>query len=254
VERPALSVVIPAYNEAAGIVPTVGAIAASLDALERPWELLLVDNASRDGTADRVAEARAGDERVRVLVNDSNRGKGFSVRRGMLAARGELRLHCDADCGPSLRSLPALLAAVDAGADVAVGSRLARGADVGRRQPLRRRIVGRTYVDLCRLVLREPTHDLFCGFKLWRAVAAQAVFRQTRIDGWAFDAEALALARVLGFRIAEVGIAWTDRRGSRLSMTRTALPVLAELVRARRHMRGAARAEPAAVEAPDAAG
>jgi dolichyl-phosphate beta-glucosyltransferase len=252
VPQPALSVVVPAYNEAAGIVSTLEAIAASVDALGRPWELLLVDNASPDGTAER-AEAM-GDERIRVLVNESNRGKGFSVRRGLLAARAELRLHCDADCGPSLGSLPAMLAAVAAGADVAVGSRLAAGAAVGRRQPLRRRIVGRTYVDLCRLVLREPTRDLFCGFKLWRAPAAEAVFRQTRIDGWAFDAEALALARALGLQITEVGIAWADRRGSRLSMTRTALPALAELARARRHVRSAARSRPAAVEAPDAAG
>jgi dolichyl-phosphate beta-glucosyltransferase len=175
------------------------------------------------------------------------------VRRGLLAARGDLRLHCDADCGPSLASLPKLLEAIEA-ADVVVGSRLAPGAAVARRQPLRRRIVGRTYVDLCRLVLREPTHDLFCGFKLWRAPAAEAVFRHTRIDGWAFDAEALALARALGLTIAEVGIAWADRRGSRLSMTRTALPALAELTRARRHVRSAARSRPAAVEAPDAAG
>jgi hypothetical protein len=109
-------------------------------------------------------------------------------------------------------------------------------------------------VDLCRLVLGEPTRDLFCGFKLWRATAADAVFRQTRIDGWAFDAEALALARALGLQITEVGIAWADRRGSRLSMTRTALPALAELARARRHVRSAARSQPAAVEAPDAAG
>jgi dolichyl-phosphate beta-glucosyltransferase len=248
VPQPALSVVVPAYNEAAGIVPTLEAIAARIDALGRDWELLVVDNASTDGTAEWAESAGA-----RVLVNDANRGKGFSVRRGLLAARGDLRLHCDADCGPSLASLPKLLEAIEA-ADVAVGSRLAPGAAVARRQPLRRRIVGRTYVDLCRLVLREPTHDLFCGFKLWRAPAAEAVFRHTRIDGWAFDAEALALARALGLTIVEVGIAWADRRGSRLSMTRTALPALAELARARRHVRSAARSRPAAVEAPDATG
>jgi glycosyltransferase involved in cell wall biosynthesis len=246
VPQPALSVVVPAYNEAAGIVPTLEAIAAHVDRLA--YELIVVDNASTDGTAERAQSTGA-----RVLVNDANRGKGFSVRRGLLAALGDLRLHCDADCGPSLASLPRLLEAIEA-ADVVVGSRLAPGAAVARRQPLRRRIVGRTYVDLCRLVLREPTHDLFCGFKLWRAPAAEAVFRHTRIDGWAFDAEALALARALGLTIAEVGIAWADRRGSRLSMTRTALPALAELARARRHVRSAARSQTAAVEAPDATG
>ena len=247
--RPALSVVVPAYNEAAAIVPAVASIVASVDALGLPWELLVVDNASQDATAARAAAAAAGDERVRVLVNDANRGKGFSVRRGMLAARGELRLHCDADCGPSLPSLRALLDRAGGGADVVVGSRLARGARVARRQPVRRRIAGRAYVDLCRLVLREPTRDLFCGFKLWRAAAAEAVFRQTRLDGWAFDAEALALARAHGLRVEEVGIAWADRDGSRLSMRRTALPALADLVRARRHARRVSRVRVAAVEA-----
>jgi dolichyl-phosphate beta-glucosyltransferase len=252
VPQPALSVIVPAYNEATGIVAAVEAMAARVAELRPEWELVLVDNASTDGTAELVE--RMGDERIRVLVNDVNRGKGFSVRRGMLAAEGELRLHCDADCAPSLASLPAMLAALDEGADVVVGSRLAPGASVGRRQPLRRRIAGRTFVELSRLALGEPTHDLFCGFKLWRAPAAEGVFRHTRIDGWAFDAEALALARALGLTIAEVGIAWADRRGSRLSMTRTALPALAELARARRHVRSAARSRPAAVEAPDAAG
>jgi dolichyl-phosphate beta-glucosyltransferase len=235
VPQPALSVVVPAYNEAAAIVATVEAITARVEALGLPFELLLVDNASPDGTADRVE--RIGDERIRVLINDSNRGKGFSVRRGLLAARGDLRLHCDADCAPSLASLPAMLAALDDGADVVVGSRLAPGARVGRRQPLRRRIAGRTFVELSRLALREPTHDLFCGFKLWRADAAVAAYSRLRLDGWVFDAEALALARALGYRVREIGIVWSDREGSRLSMPRVVVPVLRDLLAARAHIR-----------------
>ena len=175
-----------------------------------------------------------------MLRNARNEGKGYSVRRGMQAATGELRLHCDADCAPSLASLDRLLAAIDAGADVVAGSRLAAGAQLGRRQPLRRRVVGRTFVDLSRLALREPTRDLFCGFKLWRADAATAVFSRTTLDGWVFDAEALALARRLGFRIAEVGVQWSDRDGSRLSMPRTVLPAVRELRRARSSVRAAA--------------
>jgi dolichyl-phosphate beta-glucosyltransferase len=243
VPQPALSVVVPAYNEAAGIVATVEAIAARVAELRPEWELVLVDNASTDGTAERVE--RIGDERIRVLVNDVNRGKGFSVRRGMLAAGGELRLHCDADCAPSLASLPAMVAALDEGADVVVGSRLAPGARVGRRQPLRRRIAGRTFVELSRLALGEPTHDLFCGFKLWRADAAVAAYSRVRLDGWVFDAEALALARALGYRLREVGIVWSDREGSRLSMPRVVVPVVRDLLAARAHVhREAERAAP----------
>jgi dolichyl-phosphate beta-glucosyltransferase len=251
VPQPDLSVVVPAYNEAAGIVATVEAIAARVPELRPAWELVLVDNASTDGTAELVE--RIGEERIRVLVNDVNRGKGFSVRRGMLAAEGELRLHCDADCAPSLASLPAMLAALDEGADVVVGSRLAPGARVGRRQPLRRRIAGRTFVELSRLALGEPTHDVFCGFKLWRADAAVAAHSRLRLDGWVFDAEALALARALGYRVREIGIEWSDREGSRLSMPRVVVPVVRDLLAARAHVRR--EAERAAPEpAADPAG
>jgi dolichyl-phosphate beta-glucosyltransferase len=244
-----LSVVVPAYNEAEGIADTVTRLRGWLEATGRPWEIVVVDNASTDGTAERVLV----DERVHVLRNDVNRGKGYSVRRGMLAAEGELRLHCDADCAPSLESLPAMLSALDEGADVVVGSRLARGAHVRRRQPLRRRMVGRTFVEVSRLVLGEPTHDLFCGFKLWRADAAVAVYTRAGLDGWVFDAEALALARALGCRVREVGIAWSDRAGSRLSMARLLVPAIRDLLAARAHVRR--EAERAALQpATDPAG
>jgi dolichyl-phosphate beta-glucosyltransferase len=236
VPRPWLSVVVPAYNEAPSIRAAAEAMRERLEALGRPWELIVVDNASPDGTAAQLAPLTESDERIRVLVNDANRGKGYSVRRGMQAATGELRLHCDADCAPSFASLPKLLEAIEH-ADVVVGSRLAPGARLHRRQPLRRRVVGRSFVLLCRAVLREPTTDLFCGFKLWRETAATAVYSRAQLDGWTFDAETLALARALGFRLREVGVEWSDREGSRLSMARVLIPVVRELAAARRHVR-----------------
>jgi glycosyltransferase involved in cell wall biosynthesis len=243
VHRPRLSVVIPVYNEAAGIAGALAQALDALDALVDDWELVVVDNASTDATAALVAPL-LDDPRARLLVNDANRGKGHSVRRGMLAATGDLILHCDADCVPSLRSLPRMLELIEE-ADVVVGSRLAPGAAVGRRQPLRRRIVGSAFVGLCRRVLAEPTRDLYCGFKLWRAPAAREVFARTLLDGWVFDAETLAMARALGYPPAEVGIAWTDRKGSRLSMPRVVVPALRDLLRARAHVRREAARGPA---------
>ncbi|MBA3305947.1 MAG: glycosyltransferase [Thermoleophilaceae bacterium] len=242
--RPQLSVVIPAYNEAAAIAEVLEEAREKLDALGMAWEILVVDNASTDRTPDLVATL-ASDPRIVLLRNASNRGKGHSVRRGMLEARGDLILHCDADCVASFASFPRMLECLP-GADVVVGSRLAAGAELGRRQPLRRRIVGRAFVGLCRLVLREPIRDLFCGFKLWRAEAARATYKHSRLDGWVFDAETLAMARVLGFGLRELGIVWTDRAGSRLSMPSVLFPAVRDLLRARAHVRAqAARSLPA---------
>jgi dolichyl-phosphate beta-glucosyltransferase len=243
---PGISVVVPAYNEEAGIAVTVHALRDWLDAHGDAFEILVVDNASTDRTAERVAEVADG-QRVRLLRNERNRGKGYSMRRGMLDATGELRLHCDADCASSLPSLPHMLELIREH-DVVVGSRLADGAQVDRRQPLRRRIAGRSFQQLCRLVLREPTTDLYCGFKLWRAHAAVDAYSRTRLEGWTFDAEVLAMARALGYRLCETGVVWTDREGSRLRMGRILVPVLRELLAARRHVRREARSGPAAQE------
>jgi dolichyl-phosphate beta-glucosyltransferase len=244
--QPWMSVIVPAYNEEQAIAGTLEALRERLDESGRPYEILVVDNASTDATVQRV---ESFGEPVRVLRNEVNRGKGYSVRRGMLEASGQVRLLCDADCSPSLESLPRMLAAIEQ-ADVAVGSRLAAGADVGRTQPFRRRLVGWPFIALTRLLLAEPTRDVYCGFKLWRGVAAQAVFSRQRLDGWAFDAESLAMARRLGYRVREVGIVWINREESKLSILRTLGPAVRELLVARRNVRGQARAQaPVAAEA-----
>ncbi|HEX8243408.1 MAG TPA: glycosyltransferase [Longimicrobium sp.] len=241
---PWLSVVVPAFNEERGIAEAVASARGWLEARGGEYELIVVDNASTDATADRLRPMLDG-RRVRLLANDRNRGKGYSMRRGMLEASAPLRLHCDADCVGSFRSLSRMLELID-DRDVVVGSRLAAGAAVGRRQPLHRRLVGRTFVELCRLALREPTHDLYCGFKLWRAEAAEAAYSRMTIEDWVFDAEVLALARGMGFRLCETGIAWSDREGSRLSMPRVLVPALRDLMAARRNVRRSAGAGSAA--------
>lgn len=246
-----LSVVVPAYNEERGIAATVGSLLDGLGGVEGGLEVLVVDNASTDGTHAELAPLLA-DERVRLLVNDRNRGKGYSVRRGVLESRGRTVLHCDADCAPSLVTLPWMTTLLETH-DLVVGSRLAPGAAVAQRQPLRRRVVGRGFQQMCRLILREPTTDLYCGFKLWRGPVARDVFSRISLDGWTFDAEAIALARALGYRVTETGIAWSDRDGSRLSMVRVLVPVVRELLAARAHVRREAARGPAVAAATAAA-
>ena len=237
---PFISVVIPAYCEELGIAHTVEAVHSALSSSQTPFEILVIDNASTDATVERVTNLNLSG--VRVLVNETNRGKGWSVKRGMLEATGNLRLHCDADCAPSLASLDEMKKLIEAGADVVVGSRLGPGADIGQKQPLMRRIAGSSFQTLCRLLLSEPTRDRFCGFKLWTGAAAQDVFSSIVLDGWTFDAEALALARRLGYGVVETGIVWADREGSRLSMLRVLFPVTRELLIARRNVRRVASA------------
>lgn len=243
----ALSVVVPAYNEERGIAGTVVALRTWLDAHGAPYEILVVDNASTDRTREVLAPLLDG-EHVRLLANAENRGKGYSVRRGILESRGAMVLHCDADCAPSLPSLPAMME-LSRRFELVVGSRLAPGAAVGRRQSRRRRVVGRGFQQLCRLVLREPTTDLFCGFKLWHGDVARDVFDRVELDGWLYDAEAIAIARAQGWRIDEFGITWADRDGSRLSMIRVFVPSVLDLLRARAH---AAAVEPVACRAAPA--
>ena len=243
--EPWISVVIPAFNEERAIAGSVTAARAWLEArAEGDYELIVIDNASTDATVARLRPLLE-EPRVRLLENDSNRGKGYSMRRGMLAAQAPLRLHCDADCVGSFESLPRMLELASRH-DVVVGSRLAAGASVSQRQPFHRRIVGRTFVELCRRALAEPTHDLYCGFKLWRAEAAEAAYSRTKLEDWVFDAEVLAMARALGFRLCETGISWSDRDGSRLSMPRVLVPALRDLLAARSHVRSEARRSGAA--------
>jgi dolichyl-phosphate beta-glucosyltransferase len=253
-QQPFISVVVPAYNEEQAIAGTIAGVRDRLEAMGHPYEVIVVDNASEDRTVE-VVEPLLDGERIRLLRNAVNQGKGFSVRRGMLDASGSMRLLCDADCAPSLASLPKMLEAME-DADVVAGSRTVPGADVGREQPLRRRLVGWPFIALTRLLLREPTRDVYCGFKLWRAVAAQAVFSRQRIDGWAFDAESLAMARRLGFRVEEVGIVWVNREASKLSIFATLVPAVRELLAARRNVKRqtrdrAAVASEAVAESPE---
>ena len=234
--RRSLSVIVPVFNEEAEIPTIVPAIRQTLEERGGDWEIIVVDNASTDATVQRM-QVHLEDPCIRLLRNEINRGKGYSVRRGMLKARGELRLMCDADCAASLASLPAMEAAA-ADADVVAGVRNAPDSRVVRHQPLYRRIVSLGFILLCRTVMSEPLRDVFCGFKLFSAAAAQDVFTRSRIDGWVFDAEALALARALGFEVRPCGIAWLNRPASRLSIPRVVLPAVRELIRARAYVRG----------------
>lgn len=211
---PQLSVVIPAYNEEQRLPRTLARVREFLGARGTRYEILVADDGSRDGTL--AAAHSVGGPELRVLAGERNRGKGHAVRRGMLAARGERRLMTDADLSTPIEELPRLEAALDAGAEVAIGSRAVSGARVEVRQGLLRESAGRLFNRCVRWLLLPELHDTQCGFKLWRSRAAVQAFGPLRLDGFCFDVEALYVASRSGLRIAEVPVVWRNDAATRV--------------------------------------
>lgn len=213
---PDLSVVIPAYNEAARLPRTLARLAEYLGAGGRSYEILVVDDGSGDRTAERARDA--GGAPVRVLVNDTNRGKGYSVRRGILEACGQRILMTDADLSTPIEELPRLQAEMEGGYDVVIASRALPGANVEIRQPWYRENVGRLFNLAVRLLVVPGLHDTQCGFKLFRVEAARAIFSACRLDGFSYDVEALFIARRRGYRVAEIPVTWRNDAATRVGL------------------------------------
>jgi dolichyl-phosphate beta-glucosyltransferase len=224
---------VPAYNEEPRLPASLAAILAWLDGRGMRSEVIVVDDGSVDGTVA-VAEA-GGDGRVRVLRNPGNRGKGYSVRHGMLEARGAVRMFTDADLSTPVEEVAAALAWHERGFDVAAGSRSMARSNVEVRQPWYRQAMGRTFNVFVRTLAVRGFVDTQCGFKSFTAEAAEAIFGRTKLDGFAFDVEALFLARRLGFRTVEFPVRWLNSPESRVSPVKHSLLMLLDLFRLRFH-------------------
>ena len=232
---PFLSVVVPAYNEESRLGLSLSRILSYLAAQPFESEVVVVDDGSTDSTHLVVQELASTDGRVRLLSHHPNRGKGFAVRRGMLEARGSRILFSDADLSTPIEELSLLSAALDRGCDVAVGSRDVVGSELVRRQSLLRETGGRMFNRVVQWMAVPGIRDTQCGFKLFTRDAARRVFGRCVIDGFAFDVEALHVARnILGYTIAEVPVRWSHCEGSKVSVVRHGLIMLREVVRIRR--------------------
>ena len=244
-----LTVVIPAYNEERRIGPTLERIVAYLGT--RPWtsEILVVVDGSRDRTVEAIGEVRTGRASLRVLDNPTNRGKGHCVRRGMLAARGDLRLFSDADLSTPIEEVERLMAAIAAGHDVAIGSRRLPESRVDLPQPWLRQAMGRSFNWWVRRLAVPGIADTQCGFKLFSADAAERIFPRQRIEQFGFDVEVLWIARRLGLRVAEVPVTWLDDRDSKVRPVADAWRMFVDLLRIRQADRKGLYARPAP-EAP----
>jgi glycosyltransferase involved in cell wall biosynthesis len=229
---PELSIVIPAFNEEQRLPSTLKSIAAFLSGRRARAEVIVVDDGSADGTARLVDGLRCQWPELRLLSNPGNRGKGYAVRHGMLAARGALILFSDADLAAPIHEIDKLIAAVLGGADIAIGSRCRREL-IQAHQSAFREFAGRTFNRLLGFVLGLPFRDTQCGFKLFRREAAAQIVPLQRIERWAFDPELLYIAQRFGLRIAEVPVVWSHVPGTKIHVFRDSLRMFAEVVQVR---------------------
>lgn len=229
-EQPAYSIVIPAFNEHARIQNALEQVTACIRAKDWQAEVLVVDDGSLDDTVAIVTKFAQTHPEVRLLRNPNNRGKGYSVRHGMLAAAGEIVMFTDADLSAPIEEAELLFAAIREGADIAIGSRwLDRGRQTAH-QPLYRRFFGRCFNAVTRLLMNLPFADTQCGFKAFRRSTAQTIFQLQRIERWGFDPELLFIALERGYTVREVAVTWGHDERSRMSYLRDGLQMLRELV------------------------
>jgi glycosyltransferase involved in cell wall biosynthesis len=227
------SIVIPAYNEGQRLGATLERVLHYVR--EQGWnaEVIVVNDGSRDNTAELVRQFAEKDSRLRLVENPGNRGKGYSVRNGVLSARGEVMVFSDADLSSPIEEMPKLLAAITAGADIAIGSRWLRAELQTERQSLHRQLFGRIFNLMLRIVLGLQFKDTQCGFKAFTRQAVQKIFPLQRIERWGFDPEILFLARKFGFRVDEVPVRWGHCGGTRINPLSDGARMFQEMLRVR---------------------
>jgi len=231
-----LSVIVPAYNEEHRLPPTLEHLSQFLEQQAMRYEIVVVDDGSRDDTCGVVE--RCGLPNVRLVRQTPNKGKGAAVRLGMLEARGQIRVMCDADGSMPPEQLPRLLAPIVAcKASISIGSRYAEGAKTDVKQPFYRVIWSRLANRVIQRSLVPGVRDTQCGFKAFTAESAMDLFRVARIDGWAFDLEVLALAKRRGFEVVEVGVEWKDDNRSRVNPLKDMINVCREALTIRRNLK-----------------
>jgi len=227
-DSPELSLVIPAYNEEARLPETLQQIGAFVRGRGAETEVIVVDDGSRDRTAAVAESFRAEIPGLRVLTNGVNRGKGFSVRHGMLEAKGRVVLFTDADLSAPIEEAPKLVAALE-DYDVALGSRAVDRSLIEVHQSRFREFAGVVFNTLVRLILRLPFVDTQCGFKAFRRERCRIIFEQQTIERFGFDPELLYLARRHGLRAVEIPVRWAHSPATKVSMLRDSLQMFLDV-------------------------
>ncbi|MDP8298569.1 MAG: glycosyltransferase family 2 protein [Candidatus Tantalella remota] len=227
-----LSIVIPAYNEEKRITRTLDRVYDFMKEKDYDYEVIVVDDGSSDDTLIKVAESCfSADNRLRVIRNGENRGKGFSVKKGVLGSKGEYVLFSDADMSTPIEEVDKLFEVIKEGYDIAIGSRSISGSDVKVRQPWYREKMGRVFNCFVRLFLLSGFNDTQCGFKLFKGDVIRSIAEDLKIDGFCFDVEILYLVGKKKYGIKEVGIVWNDSPDTRVQVLGSSLDMFLDLLR-----------------------
>lgn len=233
-----ISVIIPSYNEEKNIMDTLNDVAGYLSKkFPDSWEIVVVDDGSVDSTyklaKDFMGAQSRYKDRIRLLQNEKNSGKGAAVRKGMLAAKGKMLLFMDADSATKITEFDKMLPAFSSGYDFMVGSRHLEGAFIKEKQPLLRRLFGKVHHYIVGAVLGISASDYNCGFKSFSARVAKTLFSKQRIDGWVFDAEVLFLARKNNIKIKEIPVEWEHKSTSKVRILRDTIKSLMGIIEIR---------------------
>jgi dolichyl-phosphate beta-glucosyltransferase len=233
-----LSVVVPAFNESGRLPPYLRSMQTYFSTwMVALYEVIVIDDGSSDRLCDLLAAAQADWPQLKWIRHARNEGKGAAVRTGVLAATGAHILFADADGATPIEEEWRLREAIDAGSDVAIGSRLVPGAGIQRQRTWTRAALGRAFALLARTLFRLRVRDTQCGFKMFRRDCARRLFSLSQETGYVFDIEVLALAEHFGYRVAEVPVHWSEKSGSRMNLARDARAILSGLQRVRHRLR-----------------
>ena len=234
-EIPYLSIVVPAYNEALRLPPTLEKMAEFCRDFGRSYEVLIIVERSTDGTLEIAARFAAQQAHFQAVDNEVQRGKGYAVRSGVLRARGEYVFYMDADLSVPLAAVPEFLARFESAprADVLLGNRQHAMSRITRRQTWLRRTMGQTFNRILKTCGLASLHDTQCGFKAFRREAAREIFSRQTMDGFAFDVEVLLLAERLGCKIADLPVEWINSPESKVRILRDSLAMLRDTLRVR---------------------
>lgn len=230
-----ISLVIPAYNERERIVPTLEGALDYLAGLGRSFEVIVVDDGSTDGTAEAVAELAKERDGLRSMIISKNRGKGHAVKKGLLSASGEIAVFMDADGAVTPDEISRNLHYLQSGGyDIFVGSRALRGPGQRLEITAKRKFMGFVYNLLVRALSLSDFKDTQCGFKMFKRHTVGPVFSKVDLDGYAFDVEALYIARSMGYRIKEGPVSWRHAEGSKVDLLRDPARMVSELFKIKR--------------------